>query len=337
MITLHVSLNDATAYNSVNEALISVKDSSEPVTIHIASGIYEEKVFLRRNNVRLIGQDPLNTILTWHHGAKSLGPNQEPMGTFNSFSVIFCGADLCVENLTIQNTSGPGSVNGQAVAAFITSDRASFYNCRFIGYQDTIYSGEMTAEFLGRIYAPEWFLDSDVDVIHEQGQNYFENCYVEGDVDYIFGSNLAYFNQCHVHTIPLQSEGHESYITAPNTSASATFGFIFNNCQITGEDLEGVYLGRPWRDYAKTIFSNCHLDTSIHPVGWHNWDKPIAEMTTQYIEIDNLGPGAVDSRRATFSKQLKDMDKVYTSLIMPEKVLTGFNHWLKPLTATLDD
>jgi pectinesterase len=332
MITLQISKTKENAFSSINEALKSIKDSTEPITLYIDSGTYEEKVYLRRNNVRIIGESPQNTIITYNHGAKSNGPNGKPMGTFNSFTMIFCGSDICVENLTIKNTSGPGSINGQAVAAFITSDRTSFYNCHFIGYQDTIYSGLMTEEFFNRIFAPDWFLDSRVNVFHQQGQNYFENCYVEGDVDYIFGSNLAYFNNCHIHTLHLQSEGEEAYITAANTPVGSDYGFIFTDCKITGEDQEGVYLGRPWRDYAKTIFCRCHLDTSIHPFGWHNWNRIKAELTTQFVEISNDGPGASKKGRISFSKQLIGTN--YIEMLQVNEILDDFSQWIKPIKQT---
>lgn len=329
MIILQVSKTNKNAFQSINDALKSIKDSSEPATIQIESGIYEEKVFLRRNNLRIIGNSAKDTIITYNQGARTLDHIEKPIGTFNSFTMIFCGSNICVENITIQNTSGPGSVNGQAVAAFITSDRTSFYHCRFIGYQDTIYSGLMTEEFLNRIFAPDWFLESEISVLHQQGQNYFEDCYIEGDVDYIFGSNLAYFKNCHIHTLHLQSEGCESYITAPNTPIYSEYGFIFMNCNITGEDTKMVYLGRPWRDYAKTIFCHCHLDNSIHPLGWHNWDRKKAEFTTQYIEIKNEGPGADKTERASFSKQFTQDD--YLAMLDSVEILDHFDEWLKPI------
>ncbi len=215
--------------------------------------------------------------------------------------------------LRFQNTSGPGYINGQAVAAFICAKTSSFINCRFLGDQDTIYAGEMTEEFAARMHAPEWFHNSNIPMIHSRSVSYYKDCYIEGDVDYIFGPGLAYFEDCHIHTKALQSED-ASYITAANTPSDASYGFIFNHCRITGDHQIGqVYLGRPWRDYAKTLFMNCYLDASIHPAGWHNWDKPMAELTLRYIEIDNHGPGANVDSRAAFSNQLSG--DVYRELL----------------------
>ena len=306
MITIHINKTQQSDYPTIQAALDALKDSSEPATIIIGPGLYEEKLYIRSNHLTLIGEDPETTILSFSHGAKSLGPDGKPMGTFNSFSVLFTGSDIEVRNLTLQNTSGPGSVNGQAVAAFITSNQTRFYNCRFIAFQDTIYCGMMSEEFMNRIHAPQAFKQGTTNVFFKQNQVYFKDCYIEGDVDYIFGPGLGFFEDCHIHTIALVSEGTHSYITAANTPNDCDYGFIFMNCTITGAEETRTYLGRPWRSYAKTIFCECTLDESIHPHGWHNWDKPEAEMTSQYIEINNVGPGADLSDRCTFSKSLTD-------------------------------
>lgn len=69
--------------------------------------------------------------------------------------------------------------------------------------------------------------------------------------------------------------------------------------------MDEVYLGRPWRHYAQTVFINCILDEYILPVGWNNWSKPEAEKTTYYAEYENSGPGFQPQQQVQWSHQLK--------------------------------
>lgn len=109
-----------------------------------------------------------------------------------------------------------------------------------------------------------------------------------------------------------------SYITAASTPESEEFGYVFNNCRLIHNDqAQKVYLGRPWRSYAKTVFINCELGCHILPEGWHNWDKPYAEQTTFYAEYGSKGPGASISRVSWSYELLPEDLKKYT----PENVM----------------
>ena len=51
-------------------------------------------------------------------------------------------------------------------------------------------------------------------------------------------------------------------------------GFVFRNCTITGAsgcEKGSVFLGRPWREEARTVFLNCTMDDSIAPERFSGW------------------------------------------------------------------
>ena len=126
---------------------------------------------------------------------------------------------------------------------------------------------------------------------------YFLNCYIEGTTDFIFGPSTAWFEGC------LIKDKSNSYVTAASTPKDQKYGYIFNNCKITAD--EGVskcYLGRPWRQYAYTLFMNCEIGGHILPVGWNDWKKDHASI--RYMEYNNHGAGADTSQRADWSRQL---------------------------------
>jgi pectinesterase len=80
---------------------------------------------------------------------------------------------------------------------------------------------------------------------------------------------------------------------------------VFRGCTITSSgDATRVYLGRPWRPFAKTVFIECNLGAHILPEGWHNWSKPDAEKTSFYAEYKSTGLGANPSARVKWSHQL---------------------------------
>ena len=186
-----------------------------------------------------------------------------------------------LKNLTIENSSGEV---GQAIALSITANRVSVINCKILGNQDTLYlSGE--------------------------GKQFLKNCYIEGTTDFIFGSATAFFENCEI------KSKKDSYITAASTPENTDFGFVFYQCKITADqNVKKVYLGRPWRIYAKTAFINCELGAHILPEGWHNWDKSDAEKTTYFAEFQNYGKGADTKQKVKWShpiskKEVKKFDK----------------------------
>lgn len=257
------------------------------IVIEIRPGIYRERVTVPQDRplVTFLGSDAARTVITYDMSAKAAG------GTFFSATVNVQGAGFHAENITFENTFGVGS---QAVALHIHSDRAVFRNCRFLGWQDTLYAA--------------------------QGRQYYENCLIEGHVDFIFGNAAAVFEGCE-----LKSRG-AGYITAHSRlTPDGPTGYVFLKCRLTGENTgAGVYLGRPWRPYARVVFWDCFLDGHIRPEGWENWRNPENEKTAWYAEFGSLGPGAKPEGRVAWAKPLAPKD---TAQFRPEVFLRGADNW----------
>lgn len=191
------------------------------------------------------------------------------------------GNDFSASNLTIQNSSGD---IGQAVALSIMGDNAYVFNCNILGNQDTLYASG------------------------NNSRQYFKDCYIEGTTDFIFGKSTVLFENCQIHSLK------NSYITAASTPEGTAFGFVFKNCNLTADkNATQVYLGRPWRIYAKTVFIECKMGNHIVPQGWENWSKPEAEKTAFYAEYNCSGEGFKPKERVKWSYQLtKKEAKKYT-------------------------
>lgn len=272
-------------FTTVQQAIDAVPAFRKKVTtIFIKKGIYTEKVILPepKQNIRLLGEDPLETILTYDDYAQRKNIFGEEVGTSGSSSFYCAGEGFTAENITFQNSAGPV---GQAVAIWVAADKALFVNCRFLGFQDTLYTYGKGARQL------------------------YLNCYIEGTVDYIFGSSTAWFEGCTLHC------KKNGYITAASTPESSLYGYVFNNCLISGSaDVDTFYLGRPWRPYAKVVFMNTEIPAFIHPEGWHNWGKESNEQSAYFAEYRNSGKGALSQSRVKWSKQLNDKEVESLSL-----------------------
>ena len=303
--TIVVSRDGTGEFRTIDEAIEVCRafmDYSK--VIYVKKGVYKEKLILPSwlTNITICGEDRDNTIITWDDHANIKMPTGgldseaavkgKPMGTFRTYTVKVEGNDITFKDLTIENNAAP---LGQAVALHTEGDRLMFVNCRFLGNQDTIYTGTEGARLL------------------------FTNCYIEGTTDFIFGPSTALFEYCELHS------KRDSYITAASTPQSEEFGYVFKNCKLTAAPgVKKVYLGRPWRPYAATVFINCEFGNHIRPEGWHNWKNPENEKTARYAEFGNTGAGADTSGRVAWAKQLTNKEAMkYT----PQNIFKESSNW----------
>ena len=288
--TIVVARDGTGEYRTIQEAVEAVRAFMDyTVTIYIKDGIYKEKLVIPSwvKNVQLVGESAEGTIITYDDHA-----NINKMGTFRTYTIKVEGNDITFKNLTIENNAAP---LGQAVALHTEGDRLMFIHCRFLGNQDTIYTGREGARLL------------------------FTSCYIEGTTDFIFGPATALFERCTIHS------KRNSYITAASTPENVAFGYVFKNCKLTAAPgVTKVYLGRPWRPYASTTFLNCEFGSHIRPEGWDNWRNEANEKTARYAEFGNTGEGAVTAGRVKWAKQLTPKE---ASRYTIENIFTDSSNW----------
>ncbi|MEB2786357.1 pectinesterase family protein [Algoriphagus persicinus] len=281
---------------TVQEAFDAVPDFRKNETrILLKPGIYKEKLVLAtsKTNVSLIGENAATTLLTNDDFAQKKNKFGEEMGTTGSTSFFVFGDGFYAKNITFENSAGPV---GQAVAVRVDGDKVIFEKCRFLGFQDTLYPHGATS------------------------RQYYKDCYIEGTVDFIFGWSTAVFENCVIF-----SKKGGGYVTAASTEEGTKYGFVFIDCKLTSDgEMASVYLGRPWRDFAQTVFINTEMGAHIKPEGWHNWNKPNAEETSFYAEYGSAGPGAHSSRRVGWSHQLS---KEEADNFIAKTVLAGNDGW----------
>ena len=280
-------------YSTVQEALNHIPlNNKNPLIIYIKNGFYKEKLHLdsSKNSVTIIGEDEFKTILSYDDHTGTVTRNNDVINTMTSHSFIIKADNFTARNITIRNDAGYSA--GQAVGLESDGDKEQFYNCRIIGNQDILLTNS------------------------PRSRQYYEDCYIEGTTDFIFGSATVLFEHCHIHS------KKNSHITAASTPQDHQFGYVFDDCILTGDTcLHSVSLGRPWRRYASVTYIHCYLGEHIKPEGWSNWNQTDNYKTTRYSEYQNYGPGAQISNRVEWSRQLTDAEvKKYTI----ENVLSGW-------------
>jgi pectinesterase len=305
--SLTVSTDGSGKFKTIQEAINAVRDLSQvQVKIFIKNGIYNEKVVVPsyKTKISLIGESREGTIITNNDYTGKPFPGKDLLGrdkfmTFTSYTLLVQGDDFVVENMTIQNTAGRV---GQAVALHIEGDRSIVNNCRLLGNQDTLYTAT------------------------ESSRQYYKDCYIEGTTDFIFGEATCVFQNCTIKSLT------NSYITAASTRPNQPFGYVFFDCKLVSDSATKVFLGRPWRPYAKTVFINTEMGKHILAEGWDNWRDTANEKTAFYAEYNSKGPGANTTGRVKWSKQLSKKELQSYTL---ENIFKGQTAWTPSIAATI--
>ncbi|GMI78664.1 hypothetical protein like AT3G05610 [Hibiscus trionum] len=260
-------------YKSINQALKEFpNNNASPFVIHIKAGVYNEQVLVDKYmyNVVFIGDGPTKTTITGRLNFI------DGTSTFKTATVAVIGKNFMAKDIGFENTAG--AIKHQAVALKVQGDQAIFHNCQMDGYQDTLYA-------------------------HSHRQ-FYRDCTVTGTVDYIFGDSATVFQNCKL-IVRKPLDNQKCMVTAQGrTDRRTPSGFVLQNCVISGaQDYLPVkarsksYLGRPWKQFSRTIIMQSQLDDIIAPEGWCPWNGNFALDTLWYAEFNNRGPGADQTNR----------------------------------------
>ncbi|KAI3829571.1 hypothetical protein L1987_03697 [Smallanthus sonchifolius] len=271
-----VSQDGSGNFTTITEAISIAPNKSQAADgyflIYVTAGVYEEYVNIPKNKyyLMIIGDGINQTVIT---GNRSV---VDGWTTFNSATFIVTAPNFVAVNITIRNTAG--AIKHQAVALRNGADLSTFYSCSFEGYQDTLYAHSL--------------------------RQFYRECDIYGTVDFIFGNAAVLLQNCNLYP-RLPMSGQFNAITAQGrTDPGQNTGTSIQNCNIrAAEDLGSTktYLGRPWKEYSRTIYMKTFMDTLIDGSGWREWSGDFALNTSFYAEFDNSGPGSDTSRRVTWS------------------------------------
>lgn len=283
--------------HALQRAIDRLPAGDAPAALKLAPGVYREKVVLARPNTTLEGADAARTKIVWDDAALTILPDGHKRGTFRTATLRTDADNITLRGLTIENAAAPREAAGQAIALYADGDGFLCENCRLLGGQDTLFTAPLPPKeiekggFIGpKQYAPR-----------RPQHHIYRDCVICGDVDFIFGGAAAWFEHCDLVSIDARSaktEPYVSYVSAASTPEGQRFGYVFSHCRFIGQDVpdSSVYLGRPWRDYAKTVLLDCELGAHIASAGFHDWGKPAARELACFAEYGSTGPGAQGAR-----------------------------------------
>ncbi|XP_010493935.1 PREDICTED: putative pectinesterase 52 [Camelina sativa] len=274
-------------FRTVQAAIDSVGEwNSLWIKIKVKRGVYVEKVIIPYNKPCIIveGDGQRVTTITYNgHEATDIS------STFTSYP-----PHVVVRNLSIMNTynrlnSLTTTANGMsweikpAVAVSVYGDKSAFYNCDFLGLQDTVWDN--------------------------QGKHHFKNCYIEGAMDFIFGSGQSIYEDCQINATAgaLASEVAVGYITAQGRQSELDpSGFVFLRGSVSGST--SVYLGRAYGPFSRVIFIQTDLSSVVHPKGWFPWHQGGHISSFTYAEVECKGAGSDISGRVPWIDKLHSFD-----------------------------
>lgn len=275
-----VSQDGSGNFSTITDAIAAAPNNSAAANgyflIYVTAGVYEEYVSIAKNKryLMMVGDGINQTILT---GNRSV---VDGWTTFNSATFAVVAPGFVAVNMTFRNTAG--AIKHQAVAVRNGADLSTFYRCSFEAYQDTLYTHSL--------------------------RQFYRECDIYGTVDFIFGNAAVVFQNCNIYP-RLPMSGQFNAITAQGrTDPNQNTGTSIHNCTIrAADDLASnngttqTYLGRPWKQYSRTVYMQSYIDTVVDPAGWRAWDGDFALSTLYYAEYNNTGPGSNTTNRVTWA------------------------------------
>ena len=269
MKTLHL-----TPENDLQTAI----NSSDADIIYIGKGVYNQKVEILRNNVRIIGEGK-DTKITFDDYARKIHADGQEYNTFRTYTLCVTGNNIRLENFVVENSNCDPATVGQCVALSVHGNDFVAVNMDLISTQDTLFLSPFPDDLVIRYrgFIPHRQLYREGGNLH-----LFKDCRISGTVDFIFGCSEAYFSNCEI--ISLNDTRNYGFAAAPAHPLAEGRGFTFIDCDFKcgGANPETVYLARPWRDFGKCNFINCKLGSHINRELFDKWNDTERDKSARF-------------------------------------------------------
>lgn len=296
----------------------------EPTTIYLKNGVYDQKVIVASDNVRLIGEERDKTVIRGADYAKKPHPDGREYNTFRTFTVCVTGERVVAENLTIENSNTAPEEVGQCVALSVNAKLFRAKNVNLVSTQDTLFTApfpdDLVIRYSGLTDDPTYydgFIPRDQLYIEGEAFHLFEDCRISGNVDFIFGGAQAVFANCEL--VSLRDKRGHGYVAAPSHSLKQKYGYLFLNCAFKcgGADDGSVFLARPWRDFGRCDFINCSLENHVSPRLFDKWNDTYRDKTARfgYYGLKGIKLAPVQWGKAYTEKQANEIINSFTALI----------------------
>ncbi|XP_058736834.1 pectinesterase-like [Vicia villosa] len=292
-------------FKTVAEAVASAPDKGKTrYVIYVKRGIYKEKVEIgkKKTNVMLVGDGMDATIITGSLNAIDIN------STFRSATVAAVGDGFIAQDIGFQNTAGPEK--HQAVALRVGSDQSVINRCRIDAFQDTLYA--------------------------HSNRQFYRECFITGTIDFIFGNAAVVIQKSKIVARKPMSNQKNMVTAQGRTDPNQNTATSIQQCDIIpSTDLIPVldsiktYLGRPWKNYSRTVVMQSLIGNHIDPTGWAEWNETTKGFlkTLYYGEYQNSGPGAGTGKRVNWPGY-HVLNTAEATMFTVAEIIQG-NVWLK--------
>lgn len=289
---------------ALQAALDRLPQDGTPAVIRLEPGVYREKAVLARSHTTIEGTSAGSTRIVWSDGAREILDDGMKRGTFRTATLRTDGAHITLRRLTIENDAAPREKAGQAIALYADGDHLLVEDCVLRSFQDTLFTAPLPPKEIEK----NGFIGPKQHAPRVPQRHTYRRCRIEGDVDFIFGGAAAWFEDCDIVAVDGRgdrSQPFAAFCTAASTPENQAYGYVFKACRFLngGCPAGSVYLGRPWREWAKAVLLDCELGEHIASSGFDDWGKTHAHGTVLFAEYGSRGPGAA-GKRASFVKTL---------------------------------
>ena len=278
MILRHVGPGE-----SIQAVIDGLPDDGQQAVVELAPGVYREKLVIARPHTELRGSGRDDTVIAWDDGAFEILEDGMKRGTFRTATVRTDAAYVSIRHLTIRNDASPRERVGQAIALYADGEWFILEDCSLVSFQDTLFTAPLPPKEVEKngFIGPKQFAP------RVPQHQVYRNCRIAGDVDFIFGGATAWFEECEIVSVDGRSDRSQPYVgycTAASTPEGQDLGYVFHDCRFLGEGVPdgSVYLGRPWRSFARTYMIDCTFGKHIHPTAFHDWGKKDFHQTGLY-------------------------------------------------------
>ncbi|CAI0467240.1 unnamed protein product [Linum tenue] len=281
-------------FKTVAQAVQSIqKNHKVPLIMHIKAGVYNEQVTVPRwaNGLMMIGDGPTKTKIT---GRRNFA---EGTRTSDTATVVILAPGFIAKDMGFENSAG--AIGHQAVAYRSQSDNSVVFNCQFDGYQDTLYP--------------------------QSNRQFFRDCVISGTIDFIFGVARTVLQNCTM-IVRKPLDNQQCIVTAEGRQdPNGDSAIVIMNSHIL--DKLKAYLGRPWKEYSRTVIMHTVIDGIIAPEGWLPWQGDLGLKTLWYAEFGNTGPGSVQTGRVNWPG-IKHIGPAEAANFAPGKLYVEGDDWI---------
>ena len=273
-----------TPEDDLNERINSADSGT---VIYLKKGVYRQKVEITASNIKIVGEDRENTVITYDDYARKIHADGQEYNTFRTYTLCITGDGISLENLTVENSNTDPKTVGQCVALSVHGTDFFGRDLDLKSTQDTLFLSPFPDDLVVRYdgFIPKRQLYREGHSLHA-----FENCKIYGTVDYVFGCSEAYFKDCDF--INIYDNRHEGFVAAPAHHLAEEHGFNFVDCRFMngGAGESEVFLARPWRDFGKCAFINCKLENHLNSALFDKWNDTYRDKTARFLYFNLEAP-----------------------------------------------